>query len=349
MLPVRVRRAVALAPAYVPGARPTHTRRVARLASNELHVEPAITLRPSDLRRYPEPTAADLRAALASRFGLREEQVVASPGSVALCRLLIETVCDPGDEVVFAWRSFEAYPLLTRLAGAVPMEVPLTAGGEHDLGAMAAAVTERTRLVFVCTPNNPTGPAISREVFETFLAAVPADVLVVLDEAYLEFAGGWNGLPLLASHPNLLVLRTFSKAYGLAGARVGWGACDPALASLLRSAQVPFAVAQPSIELAVAALGVDLAPRVAEIVGRRDAFVSWLQECGMTVPEARGNFVWLPVGVDAVPIARALAARDVLVRPFDGEGIRVTIGDETDMAMLMTALDPLLAEDLVEA
>jgi histidinol-phosphate aminotransferase len=347
MLPVRARQAVTSAPAYVPGARPVGDRRVARLASNELHVELPISWAPTGLRRYPEPTALDLRTALAARFGLVEAQLVASPGSVALCRLLIETVCDPGDEVVFAWRSFEAYPLLTRLAGAVPMEVPLTPTAEHDLVAMAAAVSSRTRLVFVCTPNNPTGTAISLTAFEAFMTAVPSDVLVVLDEAYVEFAEGWNGLRLLASHPNLLVLRTFSKAYGLAGARVGWGACDPALAGLLRSAQVPFAVAQPSIDLAVEALGVDLRPRVREVVERRDALVGWLAARGMTVPAARGNFVWLPVGHRATPMARALADADVLVRPFDGEGLRITVGDETEMAMLTAALEPLLAREMV--
>ncbi len=307
---------------------------------------PSLPLRDSTFHRYPESTALELRVALAAHLGVDVEAVVASPGSVALCRLLVESVCDPGDSVVFAWRSFEAYPMLASLADAVGVAVPLTETGEHDLPAMAAAVTDRTRLIFVCSPNNPTGPVVTAAAFETFLAAVPADVLVVLDEAYVEFvastADAPDGLALLARHPNLLLLRTFSKAYGLAGARVGYGVCDPALAGLLRSAQVPFAVAQPSIELAVAALGVDLAPRVREIVARREEFVRWLAGVGVTVPPAHGNFVWLPVGGQAAPIAAALAERRVLVRPFAGEGIRVTIGDEAEMAMMRTALVDIL-------
>ena len=221
------------------------------------------------------------------------------------------------------------------------MPVPLTSTGEHDLRAMAAAVTDRTRLVIVCSPNNPTGPAVSRDAFEAFLDAVPSDVLVVLDEAYVEFSYGWNGLPLLGSRPNLLVLRTFSKAYGLAGARVGWGACDPALASLLRSAQVPFAVAQPSIELAIAALSVDHGARIAATVARRDAVVEWLVDKGLEIPAAAGSFVWLP-NAEAAKIAGELADRRVLVRPFAGEGIRITVGDDTDMQMLRDALGEVL-------
>lgn len=342
-VPVRVRSAALTAPPYVPGRRPSGDRPVARLASNELYVELPYRLPQKGFRRYPEPTAADLRAAVGAHLGVSADTVVASPGSVALCRLLLETVCEPGDEVVFGWRSFEAYPMLTALVGARPMTVPLTGLGEHDLPAMAAAVTERTRLVFVCSPNNPTGPVVTRGAFAEFLAAVPPDVLVVLDEAYVEFSeGGPDGLALLADHPNLLLLRTFSKAYGLAAARVGYGVGDPALAALLRAAQVPYAVAQPSIDLAVAALDLDLGPRVAEVVGRREAFVGWLAERGVTVPASHGNFVWLPVGARATAMAAALAERDVLVRPYDGEGIRITIGDGLEMAMLTDALDALL-------
>lgn len=344
-LPVRVRDAALAAPPYVPGRRPSGSSRVARLASNELAFEPLPevldALSHKDLHRYPEPSGLPLREALAGAFGLTVDQLVVSPGSVALCRLLVETTCDPGDEVVFAWRSFEAYPLLVQLAGARAVPVPLTSTGEHDLRAMAAAVTDRTRLVIVCSPNNPTGPAVSRDAFEAFLDAVPSDVLVVLDEAYVEFSYGWNGLPLLGSRPNLLVLRTFSKAYGLAGARVGWGACDPALASLLRSAQVPFAVAQPSIELAIAALSVDHGARIAATVARRDAVVEWLVDKGLEIPAAAGSFVWLP-NAEAAKIAGELADRRVLVRPFAGEGIRITVGDDTDMQMLRDALGEVL-------
>jgi histidinol-phosphate aminotransferase len=344
MLPVRVRAAVAAAPPYVAGRRPAHARRVARLASNELSFEVPLPMRRGGVRRYPEPTSMDLRDALAAQLGVSADAIVASPGSVALCRLLIDTVCDPGDEVVFAWRSFEAYPMLAALAGASTVAVPLTADGEHNLPAMAAAVTDRTRLIFVCSPNNPTGPVVTPAAFDEFLAAVPADVLVVLDEAYIEFvtAAVPDGLALLSEHPNLLVLRTFSKAYGLAGARVGYGVCDAQLAGLLRSAQVPFAVAQPSIDLAVAALGLDLRPRLREITVRRDALVDRLAERGLRVPAAHGNFVWLPVGYQAAPLAAALADRDVLVRPFAGEGIRITVGNEEEMAMLMAALDDVL-------
>lgn len=354
-VPVRIRAAVAAAPPYVPGRRPAGPGRVARLASNELAYGPLPEVREAlgrgDVQRYPEPTAHDLRAAVAGRLGVSDEAVVATPGSVALCRLLVETVCDPGDEVVFAWRSFEAYPMIVTTAGAVPVTVPLV-DGRHDLGAMAAAVTDRTRLVFVCSPNNPTGPVVTAAELTAFLDAVPSDVLVVLDEAYVEFVGADvdhpDGPALLVTHRNLLLMRTFSKAYGLAGARVGYGVCDPSLAAVLRSAQVPFAVAQPSIDVAVASLGCDLGVRVKETVARRDELVDWLRAKGMHPPEANGNFVWLPLGEWSVPLASGLAQRRVLVRPFDGEGVRITIGDDEEMAMLRSGLDALLTPALVD-
>lgn len=352
--PVRVRASVAGAPPYVPGRRPSGSGRVARLASNELAYGPLPevleALGRSGFQRYPEPTAADLRSALGARLGVSPDAVVATPGSVALCRLLVEALCDPGEEVLFAWRSFEAYPMVTSSAGAVPVMVPLV-DGRHDLHAMAGAITERTRLVLVCSPNNPTGPVVGAGEFADFLGAVRDDVLVVLDEAYVEFVAADvdrpDGLALLASHPNLLVMRTFSKAYGLAGARVGYGVCDPALAAILRSTQVPFAVAQPSIDVAIASLGADLTERVAATARRRDALVGWLAERGVTVPPAHGNFVWLPLGTRSTPLAEGLAERRVLVRPFAGEGIRITIGDDEDMAMLRSALDELLSAELV--
>ena len=352
--PVRVRASVAAAPPYVPGRRPSGAGRVARLASNELAYGPlpevVEALGRSRFQRYPEPTAADLRTALGTRLGVAADAVVATPGSVALCRLLVDALCDPGDEVLFAWRSFEAYPMVASSAGAVPVPVPVQ-DGRHDLPAMARAVTGQTRLVFVCSPNNPTGPVVGAGEFAAFLDAVPGDVLVVLDEAYVEFAGTGvdrpDGLALLAGHPNLLVMRTFSKAYGLAGARVGYGVCDAALAGVLRAAQVPFAVAQPSIDVAVASLAADLTARVAATVRRRDALVGWLGERGVTVPPAHGNFVWLPLGERAAAVADGLAERRVLVRPFDREGVRITIGDDEDMAMLRTALDELLSTELV--
>jgi histidinol-phosphate aminotransferase len=327
---------------------------VARLASNELAYGPLPAVREAlgrgGVQRYPEPTAHDLRAALAGGLGVSDDAIVATPGSVALCRLLVETVCDPGDEVVFAWRSFEAYPMIVTTAGAVPVTVPLV-DGRHDLGAMAAAVTDLTRLIFVCSPNNPTGPVVTSAELTGFLDAIRSDVLVVLDEAYVEFVDPGvdrpDGPALLRTHPNLLLLRTFSKAYGLAGARVGYGIGDPSLATVLRSAQVPFAVAQPSIDVAVASLGCDLGVRVKETVARRDDLVDWLRTKGMRIPEAHGNFVWLPLGEWSVPLAAGLAQRRVLVRPFDGEGVRITIGDDEEMAMLRSGLEALLTPALV--
>ena len=179
----------------------------------------------AQMNRYPDMGNNALYDALADRLGVDREQLAAGTGSVAVLYHLLQAFCEPGDEVVYAWRSFEAYPIAVSATGAVSVQVPVTADGRHDLDAMAAAVTDRTKVVIVCTPNNPTGPSVSDTELREFVAQVPDDVLVVVDEAYREFVrtdDPIDGLALQAAHANVVVMRTFAKAYGLAGLRVGY-------------------------------------------------------------------------------------------------------------------------------
>ncbi|MDR1998555.1 MAG: histidinol-phosphate transaminase, partial [Frankiaceae bacterium] len=222
-----------------------------KLASNEVSYPmlPAVAAALGEAlaasNRYPDNGSVELTGLLAQRFGLPASQVAVGGGSVALCTQLVTAAVDAGDEVLYGWRSFEAYPIITALAGGLSRQIPLDADGRFDLAAMADAVTDRTRVVFVCNPNNPTGTAVHEAQLSGFLDALPEDVLVVLDEAYREFVRD----PLVPDgtayldRPNVVVLRTFSKAYGLAGLRVGYAlAGDPAVAAALRQTQVPFAV-----------------------------------------------------------------------------------------------------------
>ena len=186
---------------------------------------------------------------------------------------LIQATCDPGDEVVYAWRSFEAYPIVVAIAGATSVQVPLDADARHDLEAMRAAITERTRLVLVCTPNNPTGPVVHQDELDAFLDRVPSDVLVVIDEAYLEFVTDPEAPDALATYrqrPNVAVLRTFSKAYGLAGLRVGYAVAHEPVAQALRKTAVPFGVSDIAQQAAIASLdGVRRAAGARRRAGRR--------------------------------------------------------------------------------
>lgn len=335
-------------PGYSPGRRPAPGSDPARLASNETPYPPlpsvvqAVADALGQGHRYPDPASAELVAALAGRFGVDPEQVAVGCGSVSLVQSLVQIAVDPGEEVVFAWRSFEAYPGFVRVAGAVPVQVPLR-GAEHDLPAMAAAVTDRTRLVLLCSPNNPTGPALSARDVVDFLAAVPRDVLVVLDEAYAEFVSdpdAVDGTRLLADHPNLAVLRTFSKAYGLAGLRVGYCLTgSPEVGAALRRVQVPFSVSLPAQVAAVASLaaGNELAERVAQVVAEREPLRQALRELGYDVPTAQGNFVWIPAGADSDRLTAAFEDGGVLVRCFSGEGVRVTVTTAADSARVLAA------------
>jgi histidinol-phosphate aminotransferase len=248
------------------------------------------------------------------------------------------------------------YPILAQVAGARSVQVPLAPGAPggpadtHDLDALAAAVDEDTRLVFVCNPNNPTGTAVRRAELERFLAAVPDRTLVVLDEAYREFVTDPevpDGLELMRGRPNVAVLRTFSKAWGLAGLRVGYlVAEDPAVADAVRRTHVPFSVSSLAQAAAVAALGSEdeVRRRCAAVVEERARLTGALRERGLPVADSQANFVWLPAGERTAELAAALEARAVITRPFAGEGLRVTVGTPEEDDVLLAALDEVLPQ-----
>jgi len=346
---VPIRLAVRTLPAYVPGARPGDEGGD-KLSSNENPFPPlegvraAVVAAAGQMNRYPDMLATELVEAIASRHGVAPAAVVAGGGSVGVLGHVLQAFCDAGDEVVHAWRSFEAYPIAISLQGAVGVPVPLDGEGRHDLVAMAAAVTERTRVVIVCSPNNPTGPAVRAVELRTFLASVPDDVLVVVDEAYVEFVrdpGAVDGITLLAAHPNVVVLRTFSKAYGLAGLRVGYAVAHPQIAAAVRTASTPFGVSHLAQVAALASLDAEeaLFARVDAVVVERDRLVAGLRAQGWAMPETQANFVWLATGERAVALAADAAAHGVLVRPFAGEGIRITVGEAAanDRVLELTA------------
>ncbi|MER7756578.1 histidinol-phosphate transaminase [Kitasatospora sp. NPDC097643] len=307
----------------------------------------AIAAAAAGSHRYPDNSAAELTARLAERYRVAPECVSLGAGSVSLCLQLIQIACAAGDEVLVPWRSFEVYPALAGIAGAVVRQVPLTARHTLDLPAMAAAITDRTRLVFVCSPNNPTGTALSRTEVERFIAEVPPQVLIVLDEAYAEFAAGPDPLDgvglvrerLRQGRGNVVALRTFSKAYGLAGLRVGYCVSAEPVADLLGRVAVPYAVTALAQRAALAALDgqPELLRRARWIAGERDRVRTALLDGGWEVPESAANFLWLPIGSAAVPFAGHCRDRRVLVRAFPDEGVRVTVGSAAENAALLAA------------
>lgn len=293
-----------------------------------------------EINRYPDGAAVALRTRLADHYGVEFSEVIVGAGSSSLLQQLFLAAAAPGDEIVYAWRSFEAYPGFVTITGATSIRVPLTDALEHDLGALAAAVTERTRVVVVCSPNNPTGPAVSAAAFESFMAAVPAEVLVVLDEAYREFVTdplAVDGRDYLGRYPNLVITRTFSKAYGLAGLRVGYAIGPSRLLAAARATAIPFAVTELGFAAALASLdsAAQLDARVREIVARRDRLRGALVEQGWRVPASQGNFVWLPTGPGTMAAADAFFDADIAVRPFADEGIRISVGEEESIERIL--------------
>ncbi|ALL74764.1 aminotransferase [Pseudonocardia sp. EC080610-09] len=340
-------------PAYVPGRTVPGA---IKLASNEVAEPPApavleaITRAAANGNRYPDLGVVELSGRIAELHGLAPERVAVGCGSVTLCQQLVQVTCRTGDEVLFAWRSFEAYPIVTRIGGAEVRTVPLDDGHRHDLDAMAAAITDRTRLVFVCSPNNPTGPAVHRDEFERFLSAVPSDMLVALDEAYAEYVtdpDAVTGRPLLDAHPNLVVLRTFSKAYRMAGLRVGYALASEEVATALRKVAPPFGVSSVAQAGAIAALEhrEEILAGCAGVVRERDRVAAGLRGLGFTVPETQANFVWLPLGERAADFAAHCAERKVIVRPFQPDGVRVSVSTPEENDVLLDAASSFPAGD----
>jgi histidinol-phosphate aminotransferase len=319
-----------------------------KLSSNESPFGPlpsvvkVIAEAAGQVNRYPDDGAAELTEAISARFGVPASHVAVGCGSVGLTQQLLETVGEPGAEVLYAWRSFESYPVLSDLAGATSVRVPLREEA-HDLQAMADAITGRTRLIFICNPNNPTGTVVHRAELEEFLGRVPEDCLVVLDEAYSEYVRDPDvpdGLRLYRDRANLAVLRTFSKAYGLAGLRVGFMVAHERVAAAVRKTKLPFTVNALAQAAAIASLEAEteLLERVEAVVKERDRVRGELQGQGWTVPPTEANFVWMRLGDDTADFAEACDRTGVSVRPLGADGARVSIGDqEANNALLAVA------------
>jgi len=362
---IRTRSALSAIPTYVPGrsaevvAAEHGITDVVKLASNEAPFGPlpaaraAIADAVAGLNRYPDDSSARLTGAIAEHYELDASQVLLGAGSVDLCRLAFAATVDAGDEVVFAWPSFEMYPILALQTGGAAVRVPLREHA-HDLDAMGDAVTERTRLVFVCNPNNPTSTAIDRASLERFLARVPSDCLVVLDEAYREFVTSPDfpdGLDVLAAHDNVAVLRTFSKAYGLAALRVGYAIAHPDVIGVLRKVAMPFRVNALAQVAALASLDAEgeMRERVADVVAERARLSDALRDIGLDVPASEANFVWLDVPDAAAELGARSERRGVVLRVFPGVGVRVTVGTNDENERVVAVLDDAIRDGVLRA
>ncbi|MBB2976465.1 histidinol-phosphate aminotransferase [Microbacterium endophyticum] len=343
-IPVRIRPEIAALPAYRQGRQAGAD--AYKLSSNENPFDPLPTVisalhATTGVNRYPDAAATRLRERLADRYGVSVDEVHVAAGSVSILYQLALAACGPRDELMFAWRSFEAYPNLGAVAGAITVQVPLAEGARHDLDAMAAAVTDRTRMIIVCSPNNPTGPVVHQDEFDSFVAAVPRDVLIVLDEAYAEFVTDPDAVSgprvLAGDYPNVVILRTFSKAYGLAGLRVGYAIGNSRILDAARSTAIPLSVTGQAEAAALASLDAEpeLLERVSVIAERRDRLVDGLRAQGWNVPDAQGNFVWLATGAHTVDFVPAFEAGGIVVRAFAGDGIRISVGEHESVEKVL--------------
>ena len=320
-----------------------------KLASNETvfgplpSVRAAIERATDVINRYPDNGCVELKAALAKRLGLRPRtgrRRLRFGQPVPAARA--DHRRGAGDEVIFGWRSFELYPPQVQVAGATAIRVPLT---DHtfDLDAMLAAVTERTRLIFVCNPNNPTSTVVDPDALSRFVEAVPPHILIAIDEAYVEYIRDGmlpDSLGLVRAHSNVVVLRTFSKAYGLAGLRVGYAVGHPEVITALDKVYVPFTVSSIAQAAAIASLDAadELLARTDALVAERVRVSAALRDAGFTLPPSQSNFVWLPLGPRTPDFVERAAEARIVVRPYGTDGVRISIGapQEND-AMLQFA------------
>lgn len=344
---------LASVPVYIPGksaaaAMAEHGIAVAvKMASNEVPFGPlpgvaeAVAAAMGETYRYADHDSDELAEAFAATLGLTRDRVAVGPGSVGLLQQLTLAYAGPDDEVVYPWPSFIAYPQFSGVVAATRVVVPLRRFS-IDVDAVLQAITPHTRIIFIANPNNPISGAIRRAELERLLDEAPADCLVVVDEAYREFVTGADvpdALDYLADHPNLVVLRTYSKAYGMAGMRVGFLIGDPVVVGAVYATMIPFAVNGPAQAAALVAMtqGAEVRRRCSIIVAERQRVAQILRRSGLGVPESQANFWWLPSGARSGQLAVALEQRGVVVRPFP-TGIRVTVGLPEENAAFLDAL-----------
>ena len=354
-MPVIIRPAVADLPAYRAGksATPGPDGASFKLSSNENPYPPlpgvleAVSRAATEMNRYPDAGNTLITERVAARHGVSLDRIVFGAGSVAVLYHLLQATCQPGDEVIYAWRSFEAYPIAVQLTGAVSVQVPLGPGAVHDLDAMRAAITDRTKVIMVCTPNNPTGPVVDHQALISFVDSVPDHIMIMIDEAYTEFVTdptAARGAEICEGRDHVVVLRTFSKAYGLAGFRVGYVIADPVIAAATRSAALPFGVSITAQAAVLASLDAEpeLLERVHRLVAERTAVVAGLRDLGLPVPDSQGNFFWLPAGEHTAAWAETFAAAGLSVRAFPSgdahAGLRITVAEaEANRRVLQVA------------
>lgn len=353
----RPRAAVEGLPQYKPGrsaaqAEAEHNLAEAiKLASNENANDPlpsvakAVSEAALGMNRYPDHRCMDVREVLADRHSVGLDEVTVGSGSVGVLQQLFAAYVDPGDEVVYPWRSFEVHPVFCAVSAAQAVTVPLV---DHafDLDAVAAAVTDRTKIVVLSTPNNPTGTVCTTAELQRMLATVPGDVIVVIDEAYREFVTDPEVADpieaIVPEHPNALVLRTFSKAYGLANLRVGYGVGHPDVIGALDKVALPFIVSGLAQTAALASLApqasAELDERVAGILAERERVSAAMAAQGWPVVPSQANFLYLPVAAIAMELFVRLEKQGLVTRPFEGEGVRISLGTPPQNDRLLDAL-----------
>lgn len=351
-MPVAIRPTIEGIAPYRPGRRPDRGAAVRQIkaSSNELPWEPprplldALVSALVEMNRYPDYHKLAAREAIANHLAVDIQNVALDNGSGSLIQNLARLVCETDTEAIMGWPSFDAYPISVLVTGARERRVPLGASGAMDLGAMAAAVTEHTRLIYVCNPNNPTGGLVGFEELRAFLAAVPRHVLVVLDEAYREFVDREPvdaTLVLLNEFPNLVIVRTLSKAFGLAGVRAGYALASEELVNAVNKTMVGFSVNSVAQAAVVAAHSSEMLAvvdeRVAKLREERNAIEAALGEAGVTFIPSQANFIMI-LG-DTAELSDRLEGSGVIARPFPAVGgVRITVSTPQDNAVMINAL-----------
>jgi histidinol-phosphate aminotransferase len=346
----RHRQVIDTLPSYKQGKPAPHIagRRSFKISSNENPYNPLPSVQQAiadqalgSINRYPDMRGWKVVERLAQETGVSVENIQLGCGSTEVITQLVNLVAGKGDEVVYPWRSFEAYPIIVTTAGATSVQVPLTAEGTHDIDAMIAAVNEHTRLVIVNNPNNPTSTSVDDADVRRLLAAIPDDVLVLIDEAYVQFntdAQTCVGMDLFREYPNVVVAQTFSKAYGLAGLRIGYAIGPQDVIESMRKVALPFGVSAAAQTAAVASIDAydELAERVDALVAERERIIAELRGQGWRIPEPNANFFWLQLGEGTDAMARYFEEEGLSVRVFSGEGIRITIGEREANDLVIT-------------